>query len=282
MALRKLALLSVSFGFVGSACFLPKYDIDNKLDAPIGQAGSSSAGADAQGGDSAAKAGAGGASGSAAAGSSGVASGGTGGAVDPHCPDASSGVSPASSDKVTPAIVLFDDIVIQDAAKSRIIAQWQFNDDKTIADTETDPRPGDKWTRTALFGDPNKVSRVPGARCYFLSCDGEPASGSLKNIIPFSAVDQYYEASVLFAPRDFSGNFVSAKVKLVAGGRPDPACRAHALVYGISSATETPSVPMTLTPGVWLELAIFVPLTGFTKLGEVGIRVTTYPCEAQP
>ena len=198
------------------------------------------------------------------------------------CPDETSGSVPKSPGKVTPAIVLVDDVVVQDTKQSRVIAEWQFNDGATIIDTETDPRPGNKWSRTSLFGDPNKVSRVPGAHSTFLSCDGSPTNGSLKNLIPFSLAGQYYETSALFQPADYSGNVITAKVKLVAGGAPDEGCPAHAMLYGIgitgTKSAETPNEPITLSAGAWLNLTLTVPATGFTKLGELGIRVTTYPC----
>jgi hypothetical protein len=99
------------------------------------------------------------------------------------------------------------------------------------------------------------------------------------NSIPFSAPSQYYEASVLFAPGDYSSNYISAKVKLVAGGAPERTCRAHALIYGISGTNETPSTPVTLVTGEWVDVSVRVRPTGFEMLGEIGIRITTYPCQ---
>ena len=279
--LRAACLLSLVFGVAGSACLLPSYDVDPTIDPLVaGKGGMASAGAPAHAGG-----GTGGTGGSASpsAGAPPVATGGasTAGGAGP-CPDETTGSVPKSSSKVTPAIVLVDDVVVQDAKQSRVIAEWQFADGATIADTETDPRPGNKWSRTSLFGDLNKVSRVPGAHSTFLACDGVPADGSLKNLIPFSLSAQYYEVSALFQPADYSGNVVTAKVKLVAGGAPDDSCPAHAMLYGIgitgSQSAETPNEPTTLTAGVWLSLTLTVPGTGFSKLGELGVRVTTYSC----
>jgi hypothetical protein len=126
---------------------------------------------------------------------------------------------------------------------------------------------------------PVRPALAPRSCCStFLACDGNPAAGSLKNVIPFVAASQYYEASVLFAPHDYSSAVVSAKVKLVSGGAEDITCPAHALLYGINGGTETPDTPITLTAGSWQDLTLAVPATGFTMLDELGIRVTTYPC----
>ncbi|HWZ89491.1 MAG TPA: hypothetical protein VNW92_11595 [Polyangiaceae bacterium] len=218
--------------------------------------------------------------------SSGGGSGNTGGApatggTSAACPDEALGLSPSATNPVTTAVVLIDDVVIQDSFMSKTLFQWQFGDATTIADTNTDPRPGDKWSRTALFSDTNKVSRAPGAHSAFLACDGNPAAGSLKNIIPFSAPNQYYEVSVLFAAHDYSGSQITAKVMLVGGGASDAACPAHALLYGIDSVSskETPDSPITLVQGKWLDVALTVPPTDFSHLDELGIRITTYSCQ---
>ena len=280
-------LASLALGVVGGACALPSYDVDPSIDALVaGKGGVASGGASAHAGS-----GTGGTSGTGSSGAptmnpSAGAPAGNGGASAAAgagaCPDETSGSVPKSPGKVTPAIVLIDDVVVQDAKQSRVIDEWQFNDGATIADTETDPRPGNRWSRTSLFGDPNKVSRVPGAHSTFLSCDGAPTNGSVKNLIPFSLAGQYYEVSVLFQPADYSGDVISAKVKLVAGGAPDEGCPAHAMLYGIgitgTQSAETPNEPITLSAGAWLNLTLTVPSTGFTKLGELGVRVTTYPC----
>jgi hypothetical protein len=239
-------------------CFLPKYDVDSSLD-DIGEGGSSAAGSPAVGGS--------------------VAAGGAPSGGNVSCADELTGsAGKPSAAGASTAIVLFDDIVINDVTKTKILFQWQFTDGSTIADTVTDPRPPDKWSRTQFFGDVNKVSRGAGAHSTFLACDGNPAAGSLKNVIPFVAASQYYEASVLFAPHDYSSAVVSGKVKLVSGGAEDITCPAHALLYGINGGTETPDTPITLTAGSWQDLTLTIPATGFTMLDELGIRITTYPC----
>jgi hypothetical protein len=177
------------------------------------------------------------------------------------------------------ALVVLDDVVIHDATNTKILFQWQFVDGTVIADTTTDPRPADKWSRSQFFGDVNKISRAPGAHSTFLACDGNPDVGSLKNIIPFTAASQYYEVSALFAAHDYTSATVTANVKLATGGAEDVTCAAHALLYAISGGTETPNFPVTLTEGVWKTLTLSVPATGFTMVGELGIRVTTYPCQ---
>ncbi len=276
-SLRSASLLVLALGAAGGACVLPSYDVDPAIDSLVaGAGGVGSAGGPAHAGGGSAGAPVNPSAGAPAMGGAPPAGGAS------SCPDETSGSVAKSPGKVTPAIVLIDDVVVQDAKQSRVISEWQFSDGATIVDTDTDPRPGNKWSRTSLFGDPNKVSRVPGAHSTFLSCDGAPTNGSLKNLIPFSLAGQYYEDSALFQPADYSGNVISAKVKLVAGGAPDEGCPAHAMLYGIgitgTKATETPNEPITLSAGVWLNLTLTVPSTGFTKLGELGVRVTTYPC----
>lgn len=248
-------VLLLASGLFGSACLSPAYDIDSSLDDPAPSLAGSTSGGSA---------------------GSGAAPAGDG--LDDIDPCSGEGDPESLTERVSPAIVLFDSVVVHDPEMSKVISEWQFADGAAIADTDSDPRPGGKWTRTAFFGDESKVSRLPGAHCTFLACDGEPSPGALLNRIPFSARSQYYEASVLFAPADYSGNYVSAKVKLVAGGAPERTCRAHALIYGISGTSETPSTPVTLVTGEWVDVSMRVRPTGFSELGEIGIRVTTYPC----
>jgi hypothetical protein len=315
VASRRCIALS-SLGFLAGGCLVPTYNIDPTLDpvATGGAGGASSAGA-ASGGASAAGAaatgaavagaaatgaagagaptggmpGVGGALGKAGAGAivagapgAGASAGGAGGAPSNggSCADEVVGAGgKASAVPATTAIVVFDNVVIRDAANTSILFQWQFADGTTIADTTTDPRPPDKWSRSQFFGDANKVSRAPGAHSTFLACDGTPAIGSLKNIIPFTAAGQYYEASALFAEHDYSGATVSANVKLVVGGAEDVTCPAHALLYAIGGGVETPGTPLTLLAGAWEGLSLTIPATGFSKVEELGIRVTTYPCQ---
>ncbi len=313
-ARRWLTFFALASLFAG--CFLPKYDIDPTIDdlAKTGGGAGGVAGASASAGGTA-KAGAGGAvagagapasggggsskggssagggsshGGSSAAGSStgggsstaGSSAAGSSTAGGGPCPDEGTGAGGKSGGATaTTAIILFDNVVVQDAQKTKILSQWQFADGNVIADTTTDPRPADKWSRSQFFGDVNKISRAPGAHSTFLSCDGNPDSGSLKNTVPFTAAAQYYEASVLFAVHDFSGATITATVKLVTGGAIDVTCPAHALLYAVSGAAETPNLPITLLEGGWQNLSLSVPATGFTAVGEVGIRLTTYPCQ---
>ena len=298
------------------ACLTPKYDVDPTIDEIGGSSGalgngvagatagatvsgggaiSSSAGAPGAGSHSAGAAsggkpgvsgGKGGASGAGAGGAPGGAGATAGGAAGGsslggsiNCPDEVVGAAgKAAAAKASTAVVVLDDVVIRDATNTKILFQWQFADDKAIADTTTDPRPADQWSRSQYFGDMNKLSRAPGAHSTFLACDGSPDVGSLKNTIPFTGASQYYEASALFAAHDYSSATVTANVKLVTGGAEDITCPAHALLYAVSGGTETPGSPITLTEGVWKNLALTFPATGFTVVSELGIRVTTYPC----
>jgi hypothetical protein len=278
--------MRAAFGLLAAClvtgCLLPRYDVTSSSSENGGTAGTGTSSSAGQGGSTISMPNGGTTSSSGGSATTGgaPATGGAGG-TSSSCPDEALGLSPSATNPVTTAVVLIDAVVIQDSFMSKTLFQWQFDDATTIADTNTDPRPGDKWSRTALFSDPNKVSRAPGAHSAFLSCDGNPGAGSLKNIVPFSAPNQYYEVSILFAPHDYSGSQITAKVKLVGGGASDAACPAHALLYGIDSvsAKETPDSPVTLVQGKWLDVALTIPPTNFSHLDELGIRITTYSCQ---
>jgi hypothetical protein len=246
-------------------------------------AGGTTAGAGGTAG--AATAGTGGTGGTAGAATAGA--GGTGGAAagagGAACTDETTGVigdgeagAGGASDSVTTAIVLIDDVVVTSSDNTTVLAQWQFPDATTIADTST-ARPGDKWSRTpySSIGDTQTPSDT------FLACDGNPAAGSIKNIIPFSADNQYYQISVLSAQHDYSSAKVTAKVKLVSGGRPVSNCQAGALMYAVDGDDFT-STPLpaftTLVEGQWVDIALTIPATGFAKVDELAVEITTYSC----
>ena len=256
-----------------------------------GAAGTAGGGAGGAAGGTAAgaggtTAGAGGTAGAATAGTggtggtAGAAAAGAGGAA---CTDETTGVigdgeagAGGASDSVTTAIVLIDDVVVTSSDNTTVLAQWQFPDATTIADTST-ARPGDKWSRTpySSIGDTQTPSDT------FLACDGNPAAGSIKNIIPFSADNQYYQISVLSAQHDYSSAKVTAKVKLVSGGRPVSNCQAGALMYAVDGDDFT-STPLpaftTLVEGQWVDIALTIPATGFAKVDELAVEITTYSC----
>jgi len=144
------------------------------------------------------------------------------------------------------------DHVIRDAANTNVVVQWQFS----------------------------PIDIAGTARNTYLACDGNPANGSMKEVIPFTDIAQYYEVSVLFAEHDYSSFHVSAKVKLVTGGRSDATCPAHALLYGINGGdfVSTPAAPITLVTGQWQDVTLTIPATGFTRMDELGMRITTYTC----
>jgi hypothetical protein len=256
-------------------------------------AGAGGAAAGAGGTAGAATAGAGGTAGAATAGAGGTAgaatagTGGTGGAAagagGAACTDETTGVigegeagAGGASDSVTTAIVLIDDVVVTSSDTTTVLAQWQFPDATTIADTST-ARPGDKWSRTPYsnIGDTQTPSDT------FLACDGNPAGGSIKNIIPFTADNQYYQISVLSAQHDYSSAKATAKVKLVSGGRPVSTCQAGALMYAVDGDDFT-STPLpaftTLVEGQWVNIALTIPATGFAKVDELAVEITTYSC----
>jgi len=232
-------------------------------------------GGTATGGSSAAGSGGAATGGTSAAGSGGAAAGSGGGGVD--CADESTGVGTGAG--VTTAVVLIDDIQVSKAGT--VAAEWQFADDKQIKDVGAgDTPPADAWARLN-YADPNRVSGSADAHDTFIACAGNPAAGSIKNVIPFTADNQFYEVRVVGAEQNLSGATISAKVKLVGGGAPSATCAAHALVYVIDNmapyAESTPS-PVTLTVGKWMDASLTVPATGFEKVNQLGIRITTYTC----
>jgi hypothetical protein len=254
-----------------------------------GSAGSSGGSAGSGGvGGSAGSAGATGGSGGTA--DAGKTDGAAGSVADSGSSDASEGGPVSCSDEsigasdggasdagtTTTAIVLFDNIVIKDAANATVATQWQFNDATTIAETFDAGRPGDKWSLPPY----SPIDNDSAARNSFLACAGNPAAGSMKEVVPFTAHDQYYEVSVLFAEHDYSSYHVTAKVKLVTGGRSEASCPAHVHIYAIDAAAsaETPAAPITLIAGQWQDVTLTIPATGFTRVRELGLRITTYGC----
>jgi hypothetical protein len=262
-----------------------------------GNAGSSggSAGSGATGGSAGAGGAAGATGGSGGGADAGKTDGAAGSAADAsrtdgaeggpvNCPDELVGANDAGTGDAgasdagatTTAIVLIDNVVIRDAANTNVVAQWQFDDATTIDEALADPRAGDKWSRPPF----SPIDTASAARNTFLACDGNPAAGSMKEVIPFTDAAQYYEVSVLFAEHDYSSFHVSAKVKLVTGGRSDASCPAHALLYGIDGGdfVQTPAAPITLVAGQWQDVTLTIPATGFARMDELGMRITTYVC----
>jgi len=235
-----------------------------------GSAGSSGAGGADGSTDGTAQGGAAGVDGSA--GASGTA--GAGGAA---CVD-DGGTTVADSGSVTTAIVLIDNVVLKNAANTTIVKQWQFDTAADIVDSASMPRPGDKWTRTPYPA----VNLAAGAHDNWAPCDGNPAPGSFRNIIPFTAVDQYYEVSVPFAVADYASHHITARAKLVAGGRPLASCPARAEIFTIkvdadAGYPEVRSAPVALIAGGWYDLTLDIP-ANYNAIDQIGIRITTYAC----
>jgi hypothetical protein len=189
---------------------------------------------------------------------------------------ADAGAGSADGGSAKTAIVLIDDVVIKDANNATVM-QWQFDDGTAIAPANTDPRPGDKWSRVPY----SPTAIASGASNTFLACAGNPGAGSLKYVIPFTDAAQYAEVSVLFAEHDYSNYHVSAKVKLVTGGNSQAMCPGHALLYAVNggNSMQTPAAPITLIAGQWQDISLTIPATGFTRLLELGVRITTYICQ---
>lgn len=247
--------------------------------AKAGAGGGSSAGA---GGSSAGAGGAAGSGGSAAgAGGSSAGAGGSaagaGGAAT--CADENTGLptGAAGAGSATTAVVLIDNVVVKKGAATAV--EWQFANGTTIVDAAAGDTPtADKWSRSN-YG--YTVSGSAGAANTFLACAGSPAAGSLKNIVPFTAIDQQYEVRVPFAAADFSGATITASLKLVGGGRPDATCPVKAWIYIVNNVGGTQSdanvIPLEL--GKWKAATLTVPATGFDKVGLLGLRLTTFACQ---
>jgi hypothetical protein len=116
-----------------------------------------------------------------------------------------------------------------------------------------------------------------GAHCTFLDCDGDPAAGSLKAVVPFSAADQYFELGVPFAAADYSDTTVTARVKLISGGKPDAACPVRGQLYTTGTTPKNDAPGFALVEGQWITLTMELG-TGFAGTDRVGIRLNTYGC----
>jgi hypothetical protein len=175
------------------------------------------------------------------------------------------------------ALILIDDIQVKDGAT--LEHQWQFADDTQISTLLPGNNPGDKWSR--WYGAVNTGSEIG------FSCDGNPAAGSLKNLVPFTAANQYHELGVPFAPEDYTGFTITAKVKLVSGGKNDAACPARVALYVIGPDTKVADVITPITgPGVALDEGAWVVVTqtvtaatGTTTIDRIGFNLNTYACQ---
>ena len=105
----------------------------------------------------------------------------------------------------------------------------------------------------------------------------------MKNVVPFTAVGDQYEIHVPVTEADYSGNVITANIKLVGGGVATAACPVKAWIYAINNVagTNTPADPNTvaLEVGKWSVASLTVPATGFDKVGVVALRLTTFPCQ---
>jgi hypothetical protein len=253
-----------------------------------GTAGNASAGKGGGGtpaGGNGGKGGAGGNAGSAVMGGEGgglVDAGGAGGAggvggdSGVECTDEELGAGGAGeggaggASAVTAAVVLIDSVVVDGAQAT--LPEWQFDDGTTISD-ETN-YPADKWSR--IIFDLGSLGDDPGAHATFLACDGNPTDGSLKAVVPFSDVNQYFELGCPFAADDFSGATITAKVKLISGGKPDAACPVRGQLY-TTGGTAQDGAGFALVEGEWVTLTLAIP-AGTTMVDRVGVRLNTYGC----
>ncbi len=250
-----------------------------------GTAGNASAGKAGGGGTpaggSGGKGGAGGNAGSAVMGGEGgalVGAGGAGGDSGVECTDeelaaggsGEGGAGAGGAPGVTSAVVLIDSVVVDGAT---VIAEWQFDDATTISD-ETN-YPADKWSRIVF--DPGSLGDDAGAHATFLACDGDPADGSLKAVVPFSDINQYFELGCPFAAADYSSTTITARVKLVSGGKPDASCPVRGELYITGATPRDPGPALPLVEGEWITLTLELP-AATTGTDRVGIRLNTYGC----
>jgi hypothetical protein len=176
------------------------------------------------------------------------------------------------------AVILIDNVVVKNGAT--VVHQWQFADATQISNSFTPTNPGDKWSRY-FYGDPSSKSGA-GASNLLAKCDGNPAPGSLKNVVPFTDANQYYEVDVPFAPEDYTGLSVTAKVKLVSGGKPDAACPARATLYVIGANTGGPKngAGVALPEGQWVDASLtLADEAGVDTIDRLGVNLNTYGCQ---
>ena len=124
----------------------------------------------------------------------------------------------------------------------------------------------------------NKISRAPGAHSTFLAC-GNPDVLRPEKYHPVHFASQYYEVSALFAAHDYTSATVTANVKLVTGGAEDVTCAAHALLYAISDGTENAGLTRYADRGSLEGAHALGARNALTAVDELGVRVTTYPCQ---
>ena len=249
-----------------------------------GNAGTAGNGTGGSAGSAGGNGGNGGGAGSAGNGQGGTAgSAGSGGSGGNVCEDdegaagaGGDGSAGSGNDVVTTAVVLLDSVIVKDASNTNVVVQWLFDNANDIVDSSSEPRPGDKWTRTPY----SPIGTAAGAHDTLFMCDGNPANGSLRNVAPFTANDQYYELSVPFAQHDYSNHHVTAKVKLVRGGRPDAACPARAELYTIHITDGFPiklGPAVVLVEGQWLDLTLDIA-ADVTAIDQIGFHINTYGC----
>jgi hypothetical protein len=171
------------------------------------------------------------------------------------------------------AVILIDDIQVKDGATLK--HQWQFADEAIVSVAVPPDNPGDRWSR--YYGPLNATSSIG------LGCDGEPAAGSLYNMIPFSDANQYHELGVPFAQEDYTGYTISAKVKLVSGGKDDAACPARVALYiggGQIAGNVVIGPGVALEQGEWVDVTMTVAeATGTDKVDRLGFNLNTYACQ---
>jgi hypothetical protein len=112
--------------------------------------------------------------------------------------------------------------------------------------------------------------------------ENRTTSGSLQGTVPFRADGDRIDFEAFSAPwakYDWTGYTISAKVKLVSGGRVSPGCPLRAWLYvsAIPNYATTLSAAVDLSTGSWVTLTYDMADAGVdvTLIQQLGIQVTT-------
>jgi hypothetical protein len=112
--------------------------------------------------------------------------------------------------------------------------------------------------------------------------DDKTTSGSLQGTVPFEADGDRIDFQAFSSPTpkyDWAGYVISAKVKLVSGGRTTSGCPLHAWLYVTAPPNfgKTISSMVDLSTGSWVTVTYDMADAGVdvTQIQEMGVVVTT-------
>ena len=212
-----------------------------------------------------------GSAGAAGSGGSGGSSGGSGGTSS--CAEETTGISAAGGvgGATSNSIYLIDDVVVANSVPANAQG-WHFPAAAPLI-TDTTTGTGGVWIRSPYTSFGTDV----GPHNTFLACDSatvDAASGSVKNLVPFSAVGQYYELLMTFASTDYSNAVISAKVKLVNDGVAANHCaQAQIHLVGADPYPQAEGAWTTLTKDTWKSVTFTAAATGVTTTQQLGVRI---------